>query len=158
MRSVEVAWDQAAGRFEASGKWTGHTIAINAPAGPDEQRGPTGFSAADLILAGVGACSAWDVVEILRKSRQQVSGLSVRVDGRQEEAPPWTFRRVTIRFTIHGTGLDREAVARAIRLSVDRYCSVIATVRGSAEVVDSFEIVEAEPGEDTSGDLAADPA
>jgi putative redox protein len=139
---VSIAWDQVAGRFEATGRWVGHPIAINAPALRDEPREPTGFSAADLLLAGVGACSAWDVVEILRKSRQALSGLDVRIDGQQEEAPPWAFRRVAVHFTVRGTGLDPATVERAVRLSVDRYCSVIATVRGSAEVVDSFELVE----------------
>lgn len=141
MRSVEVTWDQVAERFVASGSIVGHDITINAPAMPGEQRRPTGFSAADLLLAAMGSCSAWDVVEIVRKSRQEVADLSVTVTAEQEPDPPWTFRSVHLRFTFRGEAVDPVIAHRAVRLSVDRYCSVIATVRGSAEVTDSIEII-----------------
>jgi putative redox protein len=89
----------------------------------------------------MGSCSAWDVVEILRKSRQDVADLTVTVTAEQEPDPPWTFRSVHLRFTFRGDGVDPVIAHRAVRLSVDRYCSVIATVRGSAEVTDSIEII-----------------
>lgn len=141
MRSVEVTWDQVAERFVASGTIIGHDIAINAPALPGERRRPTGFSAADLLLAAMGSCSAWDVVEILRKSRHDVADLSVTVTAEQEPDPPWTFRAVHLRYTFRGHAVDPAIAHRAVRLSVDRYCSVIATVRGAAEVTDSIEII-----------------
>lgn len=142
MRTVDVTWDQVAGTFRASGAVAGHDITINAPGLPGEPHPGTGFSAADLLLAGVGACSAWDVVEILRKARQEVSDLSVRVTAEQEPDPPWTVRAVTIHFQVRGSGVDRGVVERAVRLSVDRYCSVIATVRGAAKVTDTIEIID----------------
>jgi len=142
MRTVDVTWNQATESFQANGTIRGHEITINAPAAPGETRRPTGFSAADLLLAGIGSCSAWDVVEILRKTRTEVVDLSVRVTGEQDEDPPWTFRKVHLHFTFRGTGIDPAVVARAVRLSVDKYCSVIATVRHAAEVTDSHEIIE----------------
>ena len=142
MRTVEVAWDPRAGQFRANGTIAGHALAINAPGLPGEPHVATGFSPADLLLAGIGACSAWDVVEILRKARQPVTGLTIDVEAAQEPGPPWTFRTVALRYTVRGTGLDHDQVARAVRLSVDRYCSVIATVRGAATVTDSLEVVE----------------
>lgn len=142
MRTVDVTWDQVAERFEATGTIRGHTIEINAPAQPDVKRRPTGFSATELLLSGVGSCSAWDVVEILRKTRTPVEGLSVRVTGEQDEDPPWAYRAIHLHFTFTGPGIDPAVVERAVRLSVDKYCSVIATVRGTATVTDSHEIVE----------------
>jgi putative redox protein len=142
MRTVDVAWDQAAGTFQATGSAAGHDITINAPGIPGEPHASTGFSAGDLLLAGVGSCAAWDVVEVLRKSRQVVSSFSVRVTGEQEKDPPWTVRKVALCFTFRGRGIDRSVAERAVRLSVDRYCSAIATVRGAAEVTDTIEIIE----------------
>lgn len=141
MRTVDVTWDQVAESFTASGTIRGHEIAINAPAQPDVKRRPTGFSASELLLAGIGSCSAWDVVEILRKTRTVVAGLAVRVTGEQDADPPWTYRAIHLHFTVTGTGIDPAVVERAIRLSVDKYCSVIATVRGTATITDSVEIV-----------------
>ena len=69
------------------------------------------------------------MVEILRKTRTEVADLAVRVTGEQDEDPPWTFREVHLHFTFRGTGIDPAVVERAVRLSVDKYCSVIATVR-----------------------------
>ena len=142
MRTVDVTWDQAAESFQANGTIRGHAITINAPAAPGEERRPTGFSAADLLLAGIGSCSAWDVVEILRKTRTEVADLAVRVTGEQDEDPPWTFRAVHLHYTFRGSGIDPAVVERAVRLSVDKYCSVIATVRHAAKVTDSHEIIE----------------
>ena len=141
MRTVDVTWDQVAGRFEAAGSMRGHDISINAPGEPGEKKRPAGFSAADLLLAGMGSCSLWDVVEVLRKSRQAVDDVRVRVTSEQDTDPPWTFRSVHLHYTFVGADVDRAIVERAVRLSVDRYCSVIATVRHAADVTDSFEIV-----------------
>jgi len=142
MRTVDVTWDQVAERFEANGTIRGHTIEIGAPAQPDVKRRPTGFSATELLLAGIGSCSAWDVVEILRKTRTSVEGLAVRVTGEQDADPPWAYRAIHLHFTFTGAGIEPVVVERAIRLSVDKYCSVIATVRGTAAITDSYAIVQ----------------
>jgi putative redox protein len=148
MRTVDVTWDQVAERFTGTGRNPAHAITIAAPPRPGERRPATGFSPADLLLTGMGSCSLWDVVEILGKSRQAVDDLHVRVTGEQEPDPPWTFRKVHLHYTFVGAGIDPAVVERAVRLSVDKYCSVIATVRHAALVSDSFEIVterQAEP-------------
>jgi putative redox protein len=142
MRTVDVTWDQVAERFEANGTIRGHAITVNAPGPPDLKRRPTGFSASELLLAGIGTCSAWDVVEILRKTRTTVADLGVRVTGEQDADPPWAYRAIHVHYTFTGPGIDAAMVERAIRLSVDKYCSVIATVRASATITDSYEILE----------------
>ena len=145
MRTVHVAWQPDAERFTASGVHPEHTIAINAPH-PSDDHAATGFSATELLLAGAGACAAWDVVEILRKQRQDVSAIDVRVDGEQDSEAPHSYRRIALHFRFTGRGLSEDSLRRIVRLSIDRYCSVIETVRGVAEIVDSVEVVDAANG------------
>jgi putative redox protein len=141
VRTVSVSWDKAGGRFTAVGSRGRHTIAINAPRAPGETRASTGFSATELLLAGAGACSAWDVVEILRKRRAQVESLDVAVEGEQQEEPPWSYRRVALHYRIAGAGLRPQVIARVIRLSITRYCSVITTIAGVAAIEATYELV-----------------
>jgi putative redox protein len=145
VRTVNVAWDREAERFTTIGTHRGSELLINAPENePDpsgKHRRPTGFSATELLLAGVGSCAAWDIVEIMRKQRQQMTGLDVTVNGEQHADPPWAYKRIEVHFTVRGRELDEERVRRAVRLSVDNYCSVIASLR-SAEIVDSVEIIQ----------------
>ena len=131
MKQVKVTWEPDAGRFVAAGGHRGYPIAINAP---HEGGGVTGFSAAELLLAGAGSCSAWDVVSILRKQRQEIEAIEVAVTGEQDPEPPWPYRRIELVYRVRGRDLSRRAVERAVRLSVDRYCAVLATVRGVASV------------------------
>lgn len=140
MRSVHVEWLPAEGRFTARGSHAGQVLGINAP--HEEGRPATGFSPSELLLAAIGSCSAWDVVEILRKGRQEATAIEVRVTGQQSAEPPWPYQRIEVHFLVRGRGIRHAFVERAVRLSVERYCSVIATVRGVAEVVSSFELVE----------------
>ena len=142
MRTVAVSWDKSAGRFTAQGRYPGQVISINAPALPDEKRAPTGFSATELLLAGAGACSAWDMVEILRKRRAKFDSLDVAVEGHQDDDPPWTYRRVALHYRIAGAGLSVAVLARVIRLAVVRYCSVISTMSGVAAISATVELVE----------------
>lgn len=140
MKSIQLAWRPGTARFEATGR-SGACVAFEAPAEPDEvvlDGGPHGRAAgpspAELLLAAGAGCAAWDLVEILRKQRQGVAAIDVAVDGDQQPDPPWTFRRIELRFTVRGRGLDRELVERAVELSVDRYCSVLSTVREAASL------------------------
>ena len=141
MRTVSVSWDPEGGRFVALGSHPDHSITINAPRAPEETRGSTGFSATELLLAGAGACSAWDVVEILRKRRAAISLLDVIVEGEQQEDPPWTYRRVALHYRIAGDGLTYPVLARVVRLSIARYCSVITTIAAAADIEATVEVV-----------------
>src|SRR5688572_23910589 len=100
MRTVSVTWEIEGGRFVALGSHAAHPIPINAPRRPDETRGSTCFSATELLLAGAGACSAWDVVEILRKRRTSIDALDVTVEGDQLPDPPWSYQRVALHYRI----------------------------------------------------------
>jgi putative redox protein len=145
MRTVNVSWDREAGRFIAIGKHAGHSIVVNAPAPPTEvDPKPTGFSPTELLLAGAGACSAWDVVEILRKRRAHVDSLDVVVDGTQAEEAPWAYREVALHYRIGGEDLKVAVLARVIRLSIVRYCSVITTIAGVAAISATVELVDSD--------------
>ena len=108
-------------------------------------------------MAGVGSCSAWDVVEILRKQRQRVSTIEVRVEGEQATEPPWAYERVRLHFTVTGHRLNVGKVRKAVELSERRYCTVIATIRGVAEVTCLVDVREAEAEDGAEPDARADP-
>jgi putative redox protein len=144
MRTVTVTWDKAAERFVAAGTHRGQEIVINAPGEPGVSRAPTGFSATELLLAGAGACAAWDVVEILRKRRAQVAAIDVTVEGEQQPNPPWTYTRVALHFRVVCEEMKLPVLARVIRLSVLRYCSVITTIAAAAAIEATVEVVSAD--------------
>jgi putative redox protein len=146
MRTVTITWDPTAEQFHAVGTHRAHRIVINAPERepqPDgTHRPPTGFSPTELLLAGAASCAAWDVVLILRKQRQELIALDVQIAGEQEPDPPWRYLRLSLEFQVTGRNLDQKRVRRAVRMSVDRYCSVLATVRVGTDVVDTVTILD----------------
>jgi putative redox protein len=109
----------------------------------DEASG-TGMRPSELLLVALAGCTAVDVVSILEKRREKLTGLEVTVDGEQDEDPPWTYRKIHLTYTLHGIDLSQESVQRAIRISEDKYCSVRATVSGVADVTSSYKIVTEE--------------
>ena len=156
MKIVTVDWLPERAQFEARGGHPGQVVTINAP----HDGAATGFSASELLLASVGSCSAWDVVEILRKQRQRVSTIEVRVEGEQATEPPWAYERVRLHYTITGHRLNVGKVRKAVELSERRYCTVIATIRGVAEVTCLVDVSEAdaEADADPAAVGGADPA
>ena len=151
MMAVQVSWRPGTARFVARGA-SGVPITVPAPdepAGVPLDDGPHGREAgpgpAELLLVAGGTCAAWDVVEILRKARQEVTAIDVAVDGEQESEAPWTFRRVVLRFTVQGNGLAPAKVERAVTLAVERYCSVLSTIAAAAAIEQRVEVVEESP-------------
>lgn len=101
-------------------------------------------SPVEYLLMALGGCTGADVVSILRKMRQDVTAYRVEVEGRRREEHPRAFTRIEVKHVLTGRGLDPNAVTRAIQLSAEKYCSVAATLQPTAEIVSSFEIVEAD--------------
>jgi len=110
----------------------------------DDEENGIGMSPSQLLLVGLGGCTAYDVVEILHKKRQKITGLEVIVTGRQDEILPRPYRKIHIHYTVTGKNLKEKAVKDAIVLSEEKYCSVAATVRGSAEITFEYTIREDE--------------
>lgn len=154
MKVVDIEWRAGADRFDVRGG-SGVVASVDAPR-PDPLSRSAGPGPAEMLLAAAGTCSAWDVVEILEKQRQAVSSIDVRVEGEQDADPPWPFRSVAIRFTVTGRDLDPDKVARAVELSESRYCAVIATIRGVADVVVTCDTIE--EGADLGAEAAAPPS
>lgn len=107
----------------------------------DEENG-TGMKPSELLLIALAGCASVDVVGILDKKKQDLRGLQVNVKAEQDPEPPWPFRRIELEFVVSGRNLKEKAVADAIHLSEEKYCSVNATVRGIAQVVSSYRIIE----------------
>ena len=95
----------------------------------------------ELMLMGIGGCSSIDVLSILKKQRQEVKEYSVVVDGEREDVPkpPSVFKKIHIKFSFRGD-LDESKVARAIELSMTKYCSVTRIMEKSADITYSYEI------------------
>lgn len=118
---------------------SGHSIVIGTADGDAPKLGP---SAMELVLMGAGSCSAWDVVEILKKGRQNVEDVIVELDADRAPEPPKVFTRIHLHFVVKGRGLDAGRVARAIDLSVEKYCSATAMLEKTATVTHDFEVVD----------------
>ncbi len=98
----------------------------------------------ELLLMGLGGCTSYDVVEILRKSRQTVTGCVTHVSAKRATSVPNVFETVHIRFDVSGTGLDDSKVARAVKLSAEKYCSAsIMLERGGVEITHDYRILPA---------------
>jgi len=119
---------------------SGHTLIMDA----DDASGGSnaGFRPMELLLVGFGGCSGMDVISILRKKRQNVSGLEMNVKGEKSEAHPHVYKEVHIEYVVTGKGVEPQAVERAINLSLEKYCSVGATLAKAGTISHSFRIVE----------------
>jgi len=102
----------------------------------------TGMSPSQLLLVGLGGCTGYDVVGILEKKRQRLTGLEITVTGEQEDNPPWAYRKIHVHYEVRGKRLREKAVQSAIKISGEKYCSVAATLRGTAEITYGYTIVE----------------
>jgi putative redox protein len=112
----------------------GHSLVI------DTKDGGAGPSPVELALLATGACTAMDIISILRKKRQMVTAYEVELSAEQREAYPQVFTRVTIKHKLRGK-IDPAAVERAIQLSETKYCAVGAMIAGSAKIEATFEIM-----------------
>lgn len=122
--------------FIATGS-NNHSVVIGFS--PDDPAQYVGVKAPELLLMSAAACSAFDVVEILRKQRQPLRELSIECRGEQLSEPPYSFTCIHLHYLLEGD-LDVAKVERAIHLSEDKYCSVISTLRKALPVTSDFEI------------------
>jgi putative redox protein len=152
---VSVSWNSladAAGlgspmSFIASTE-SGHIVAMDgAPAAPGDPLGGRNLAPRpmELVLAGTGGCTAYDVVLILRKGRHRVERCTVRLDAERAPEDPKVFTKIHFHFIVSGRDLSEAAVERAIALSHEKYCSASVMLGLTATLSHSFEIVQTEP-------------
>ena len=97
----------------------------------------------ELVLAGAGGCSAFDVVMILKRGRPEVTGCEAKLSAERADTDPKVFTKIHFHFVVKGKGLKPEAVERAIKLSAEKYCSASIMLGKMAEITHDWEIIEA---------------
>ncbi len=95
----------------------------------------------ETVLASLAGCTSFDVVSILKKKRQNISGYSVETEAERSDEPPEVFTKIHIKYIVKGKDISKEAVERAIQLSHDKYFSVGAMLKKTAEITTSYEII-----------------
>jgi len=121
---------------------SGHAVVMDGA--PEAGGRNLGFRPMEMVLAGTGGCSAFDVVLILKKGRHQVSGCDVTLQAERAETDPKVFTRIHLHYRIKGKSLKPDAVARAIELSKEKYCSASIMIGKTAEITYDFEILDEE--------------
>jgi putative redox protein len=119
---------------------SGHTVTMDA----EEAHGGrnAGFRPMELILVGLAGCTGMDVISILRKKRQNLTGFEVRVKGEMAESHPKVYKKIEVEYIVKGRDISEEAVKRAIQLSEEKYCSVEAMLRHAARITSSYRIIK----------------
>ena len=98
----------------------------------------------EMVLIGLGGCTAFDVVHILQRSREPITDCVTELEAERAAHDPQVFTRVHIHYTITGSGLSRDKVARAIDLSATKYCSASAMIGRTAQITHDFELIDAQ--------------
>jgi len=135
---ASVKWLQDASFEGQSG--SGHRIVMDGP--PEAGGTNSGIRPMEMVLLGVGGCTAFDVMLILKKSRQQVEDCVVELKAQRAESEPKVFTHIHIHFVVTGKNLSEKHVKRAIELSAEKYCSASIMLKNSVEITHDYEIHE----------------
>lgn len=120
---------------------SGHAVVMDGP--PEHGGRNLGIRPMEMLLLGLGGCTQFDVVQILKKGRNQVSSCSVELEAERAENDPKVFTRIHVHFALSGVGLTEKTVARAVDLSAEKYCSASLMLAKTAVITHDFEITEA---------------
>lgn len=119
---------------------SGHSVVMDGS--PDHGGRNLGIRPMEMVLIGLGGCTAFDVALMLQKSRQNVVDIEVLLDSERSTEIPAVFTHIKVHFVVSGIGLSEKQVARAVSLSAEKYCSASKMLEKSAEITHSHEIVE----------------
>lgn len=136
---TEITLRQIEHHMMAASDSHGHSIVIGRS--PADHENWVGVKPSDLFLISVASCATYDVVEILKKRREEYQDLVVTCSGDQIENPPYTFTSIRLHFKIRGK-VNPTVLDRAIKLSITKYCSVISSIRSEIPVTYEFVIIE----------------
>jgi putative redox protein len=123
---------------------SGHAVVMDGP--PDLGGRNLGIRPMEMLLLGMGGCTEFDVIHILRKGRHEVTGCEVQVEAKRAMSDPKVFTHIHAHFVISGRGLTEKAVERAVRLSAEKYCSASIMLGKTAEITHDFEILDVHQG------------
>jgi putative redox protein len=135
---TRIKWVEAASFVGETG--SGHALVIDGA--PEHGGRNLGARPMELVLTGTAACTAFDVVDILKKARQPIADCVVEAAAERAATPPKVFTRIHFRYLVAGRGLDRHQVERAVKLSKDKYCSATLMLAKTAEITYEVTIVE----------------
>ncbi len=116
---------------------SGHAQVIDIKGERSAATGPS-----ELLFIALGGCSGADVISVLQKKREKVTGYKIEIRAERREEHPRSYSKFEVKHIVRGRGISEKAVAQAIQLSTDKYCGVAATLRPTAEIVTSYEIQE----------------
>lgn len=117
---------------------SGHAVVMDGP--PEHGGRNVGVRPMEMLLLGMGGCTAFDVMHILKKSRQPVSDCEVEISADRADTEPKVFTRIHVHFIISGQDLSEKHVKRAVQLSAEKYCSASIMLGKSAEITHDYEI------------------
>ena len=136
----KVSWLGSGGMAFSAETGSGHLVTMDgAPDAGGRNLAPRPM---ELVLAGAGGCTAFDVVMILKRGRQEVTGCEVKLSAERADADPKVFTSIHFHFVVKGKALKPEAVERAIKLSAEKYCSASIMLGKTAAITHDWEIVE----------------
>ena len=119
---------------------SGHAVLMDgSPAAGGRNLGPRPM---EMLLLGAGGCTSFDVISILKKSRQAVSDCHVEIDAERAETDPKVFTKIHLHFVIKGRDIKPEAVEKAIKLSAEKYCSASIMLGATAAITHDFEVIQ----------------
>lgn len=136
---ARVKWVQDATFIGESA--SGHALVMDGP--PENGGRNLGVRPMEMLLLGMGGCTAFDVVHILQRARQPVLDCVVEMEAERAEQAPKVFTRIHVHFIVTGRGLAEKQVERAVKLSAEKYCSASIMLGKSAAITHDFEVVEA---------------
>ena len=119
---------------------SGHTVVVDGP--PDAGGRNLGPRPMELVLTGLGSCSAFDVVDILKKGRHPIAACEVELQAERAAEVPKVFTRIHLHFKVSGPQLKAAAVERAVKLSAEKYCSATLMLQTSVAITHDVEIVD----------------
>lgn len=136
---ARVKWVQDATFIGEAG--SGHAVVMDGP--PESGGRNLGPRPMEMLLLGMGGCTAFDVVYILQRARQPVLDCVVEIEAERAEEAPKVFTKIHVHFIVSGRGLSEKQVERAVQLSAEKYCSASLMLGKAAEITHDFEVVEA---------------
>ena len=140
---ARIKWVEHASFVAESG--SGHALLLDGP--PDHGGRNLGIRPMEAVLIGLGACTAFDVVSILRKSRQAVTDCVVELSAERAEETPKVFTRIHMTYRVRGRALGESQVRRAVSLSAEKYCSATAMLRPTVDITYEY-VIEQESAAD----------
>jgi len=119
---------------------SGHTVVMDGA--PEAGGRDLGVRPMEMLLLGLGGCTAFDVIDILQRGREPVDDLAIEIEGERSDEIPKIFNKINVRYIVTGTGLNPEKVDRAVKLSAEKYCSATIMLGAVAEITHDIKIVD----------------